>query len=105
RSSLHRYGLFSDEQVFQKIDSLSIGQRRKLQIAKLIVSKANVLLLDEPTNHLDLESVEQFERALCEFGGTVLAISHDRFFIERVATARWTIRDAELVVAASVPTT
>ncbi len=97
RANLHKYGLFSDDQVYQKIGSLSVGQRRKLQIAKLIVTRANVLLLDEPTNHLDLESVEQFEHALCEFPGTVLAISHDRFFIERVATVTWSIQNAHIV--------
>jgi len=83
--------------VHQTIGSLSVGQRRKLQIAKLIAAKANVLLLDEPTNHLDLESVEQFERALREFPGTVLAISHDHFFIERVATVVWSIENAQIV--------
>lgn len=98
RADLHKYGLFSEEEVYQKVGSLSVGQKRKLQIARLIASKANVLLLDEPTNHLDLESVEQFEQALCEFPGTVLAISHDRVFIERVATITWTLEDARLVV-------
>ncbi|MEP7284880.1 MAG: ribosomal protection-like ABC-F family protein [Chloroflexota bacterium] len=99
RANLHKYGLFSEAQVFQKIGSLSVGQRRKLQIAKLISAKANVLLLDEPTNHLDLESVEQFERALCEFPGTILAISHDRVFIQKVATVTWSICDAQLVIS------
>lgn len=97
RANLHKYGLFSENQVLQQIGSLSIGQRRKLQIARLIAQKANVLILDEPTNHLDLESVDQFERALCEFGGTVLATSHDRYFIERVATLIWTFCDGRLV--------
>ncbi len=97
RANLHKYGLFRDDQVLQQIGSLSIGQRRKLQIARLIAQKANVLILDEPTNHLDLDSVDQFERALCEFGGTVLATSHDRYFIERVATAIWTFCDGRLV--------
>jgi ATPase subunit of ABC transporter with duplicated ATPase domains len=86
--------------VHQPIGSLSIGQRRKLQIARLIASKANVLLLDEPTNHLDLESIEQFENALCEFPGTVLATSHDRTFIERVATTTWTFEQGQLLSSA-----
>jgi macrolide transport system ATP-binding/permease protein len=97
RANLHKFGLFSHDQVFQKISSLSVGQRRKLQIAKLIGQKANLLILDEPTNHLDLESVEQFEQALCEFPGTVLAISHDRYFIDRVATITWSFNEARLV--------
>ncbi len=100
RASLHKYGLFKEAQVFQPIGSLSVGQKRKLQIARLIATGANVLLLDEPTNHLDLDSVEQFEAALCAFPGTVLAISHDRRFIERVATTIWRIEDARLVVGA-----
>lgn len=99
RANLHRYGLFAGDQVHQKIASLSTGQRRKLQIARLIARKANMLILDEPTNHLDLESVEQFERALCEFPGTILAITHDRYFIERVATEVWSIQAARLVVS------
>src|SRR5260221_2010810 len=97
RANLHKYGLFTEAQVLQPIGSLSVGQRRKLQIARLIASKANVLLLDEPTNHLDLESIEQFERALCEFPGTVLATSHDRTFIERVATITWTFEEGSIV--------
>jgi len=96
RANLHKYGLFVEDQVYQTIGSLSVGQRRKLQIARLIALRANVLLLDEPTNHLDLESVDQFEQALIAFRGTVLAISHDRYFSERVATAIWTLRDGEL---------
>jgi macrolide transport system ATP-binding/permease protein len=98
RASLHKYGLFKEAQVFQPIESLSVGQKRKLQIARLIATGANLLLLDEPTNHLDLESVEQFEAALCAFHGTVLAISHDRRFIERVATRVWRIVDGRVVM-------
>jgi macrolide transport system ATP-binding/permease protein len=98
QADLHKYGLFSENEIHQKISSLSVGQKRKLQIAKLIASKANVLLLDEPTNHLDLESVERFEQALVEFPGTILAISHDRMFIEKVATITWTLEAARLVV-------
>ncbi len=98
RANLHRYGLFSGDQVFQKIGDLSVGQRRKLQIARLIALNANVLLLDEPTNHLDLESIERFERALCAFKGTILAVSHDRFFIDRVATVIWSIEDGKIKI-------
>src|SRR5262249_49179489 len=96
RANLHRYGLFAAEQM-QPVGSLSLGQKRKLQFARLIAQRANVLLLDEPTNHLDLPSIEQFETALCEFPGTILAISHDRTFIERVGQTRWTFRDARII--------
>jgi macrolide transport system ATP-binding/permease protein len=95
RANLHKYGLFTADQALQRVGNLSIGQQRKLQIARLIAQKANVLLLDEPTNHLDLESVEQFEQALCEFNGTIVAISHDRMFTEHVATVTWLIHNGE----------
>ncbi len=89
RAQLNRYGLFSGDQVFQKVGSLSLGQRRKLQLAKLVSSRANVFILDEPTNYLDLTSLEEFERALQEFKGTILAVSHDRWFIKQIATKIW----------------
>ncbi len=98
RAALHKYGLFKEAQVFQPIRTLSIGMRRRLQIARIIATGANLLILDEPTNHLDLDSVEQFESALVDFPGTVLATSHDRYFIERVATQVWTFREGKLVV-------
>jgi len=89
RGQLSRFGLFTGNQVFQTVGSLSIGQRRKLQLAQLMAAPANVLILDEPTNHLDLGSLEKFEQALLEFKGTILAVSHDRWFINRVATRVW----------------
>jgi ATPase subunit of ABC transporter with duplicated ATPase domains len=102
RASLHKYGLFTHDEVLQQIGNLSVGQRRKLQIARMIGTRANVLVLDEPTNHLDLASVESFERALCEFPGTVFAISHDRTFAEHVATSVWTLHEGRLLVAEPV---
>ena len=98
RASLHKYGLFSGDEVQQPVGSLSWGQKRKLQLARLIAQQSNVLLLDEPTNHLDLASVEQFDQALAAFSGTVLAISHDRVFIERIAHQRWTLHDGKLLI-------
>jgi len=97
RAALHRYGLFSGDQVQQPVGSLSWGQQRKLQLARLIAQHANVLLLDEPTNHLDLASVEQIEQALIAFPGVILAVSHDRTFIDRVGQTRWTLRDGRLI--------
>ncbi|WNE40407.1 MAG: Nucleotide-binding protein ExpZ [Mycoplasmataceae bacterium] len=67
-------------------DNLSIGCRRKTQLAKIIAEGANILLLDEPTNHLDLVSLEQIEEQLLSFSGIVIAVSHDRYFIKKIAT-------------------
>ena len=97
---LHRCGLFRDAQLAGKaVAELSLGQRRKLGIACLIHSRANLLLLDEPSNHLDLLSLEALEQALLSFPGAILAATHDRWFIERIATAVWHLRDGKLVVA------
>jgi macrolide transport system ATP-binding/permease protein len=76
---------------------LSAGQRRKLQIARLIATGANVLLLDEPTNHLSFDILEEFERAVLEFQGPVIAVSHDRWFIERFGGQVWELRDGRLI--------
>ncbi len=97
RARLHRYGLFADDEAHQRVGTLSLGQRRKLQIARLVATEPTLLILDEPTNHLDLPSVEQFETALCEFRGTVLAITHDETFAEHVATRRWRLVDGRLI--------
>ena len=75
-----------------------MGQRRKLGIACLIHSRANLLLLDEPTNHLDLLSLEALERALLSFPGAILAATHDRWFIDRIATKIWRLHDRKLIV-------
>ncbi|MGE5596950.1 MAG: ribosomal protection-like ABC-F family protein [Hyphomicrobiales bacterium] len=94
---LFRYGLFTLEDLEKPVRSLSTGQRRKLQLARLIALRANVLLLDEPTNHLGFDILEEFERALAGFEGPVLAVSHDRWFIERFGGAVWQLRDGRLV--------
>ncbi|MDR2526116.1 MAG: ABC-F family ATP-binding cassette domain-containing protein [Oscillospiraceae bacterium] len=78
--------LFSGEEVFRPLGCLSGGERARLELLKLLLSGANVLLLDEPTNHLDIASREALENALLTFGGTVLAVSHDRYFISKLAT-------------------
>jgi len=79
---LKRY-LFSYQQVSQRIGALSGGERSRLQLALLVLSDANFLLLDEPTNNLDIASAEVLEYALDEFEGTVLVVSHDRYFLDR----------------------
>jgi ATPase subunit of ABC transporter with duplicated ATPase domains len=98
-AELHRNGLFTDASLpYKTVGDLSVGQRRKLALARIIASRANVLLLDEPTNHLDLLSLEALEAALRDFSGAMLAVSHDRWFIERVATHIWRLEDGKLSV-------
>jgi ATP-binding cassette subfamily F protein 3 len=75
--------LFTYQQTSQKIGSLSGGERSRLQLALLVLSDVNCLLLDEPTNNLDIASAEVLEQALADFVGTVLVISHDRYFLDR----------------------
>ncbi|HET7270722.1 MAG TPA: ABC-F family ATP-binding cassette domain-containing protein [Rubrobacter sp.] len=78
--------LFSGEDVFKKVSSLSGGERNRLSLAEIVVSGANVLLLDEPTNNLDIPAREALEDALLEFRGTMFFISHDRYFLRKLAT-------------------
>ena len=77
---------FVGEDVFKEVSVLSGGERARLTLAKLILSKMNLLVLDEPTNHLDIDSREALEAALEGFDGTIFAVSHDRYFIEKLAT-------------------
>ncbi len=77
--------LFTGEDVFKTIKTLSGGERGRLSLAKLMLSEANFLILDEPTNHLDIMSKEILEDALCAYTGTVLYVSHDRYFINKTA--------------------
>ncbi|MCK6439165.1 MAG: ATP-binding cassette domain-containing protein [Planctomycetes bacterium] len=80
---LHRF-LFSREDLDRPISTLSGGEKSRLQIARLVHAKANLLMLDEPTNHLDIDACEQLEEVLTEYDGTLLIISHDRSFLERL---------------------
>ncbi|QTD39559.1 ABC-F family ATP-binding cassette domain-containing protein [Sporosarcina sp. Te-1] len=85
RSLLGRF-LFSGEDVEKPVTSLSGGEKARLSLAKLMLEKSNTLILDEPTNHLDLDSKEVLENALDDFPGTIVFVSHDRYFINRLAT-------------------
>jgi ATP-binding cassette subfamily F protein 3 len=88
--------VFSYLQTRSKISTLSGGERSRLQMALLMISGANFLLLDEPTNNLDIPSAEVLENALQDFEGTVFVISHDRYFLDRVATRIVELEDGKL---------
>ncbi len=88
--------LFNYRQARSPISILSGGEKSKLQLLDLTLSGVNCLLLDEPTNHLDIESAEVLEAALDEFDGTVLTISHDRYFLDRTCSRTFELQDAEL---------
>jgi ATP-binding cassette subfamily F protein 3 len=90
RTYLH-YFLFSGDDVFVPIGDLSYGERARLILAVLVAQGCNLLLLDEPINHLDIPSRERFEQAMRAYEGTVMAVVHDRFFIQRFATALWVV--------------
>lgn len=90
RSFLHHF-LFSGDDVFVPISDLSYGERARLTLASVVAQGCNLLLLDEPINHLDVPSRERFEQAMRAYQGTVVAVVHDRFFIERFATALWVV--------------
>ena len=93
RDYLARF-LFTGEEVFKPVAVLSGGERGRLALAKLALSKANLLLLDEPTNHLDIPSQEILQDVLAEFQGTILLVSHDRYLIDALASQVWEIDEA-----------
>ncbi|RZL15638.1 MAG: ABC transporter ATP-binding protein, partial [Hymenobacter sp.] len=82
--------------VYKKIKVLSGGEKSRVALAKTLISEANFLLLDEPTNHLDMQSVNILIQALEQYEGTFIVISHDRYFVENVATKIWYIEDFQL---------
>jgi len=95
RSFLGKF-LFFGEDVFRKIKTFSGGEQSRVVLAKLILSNPNFLILDEPTNHLDIASREVLENALSEFGGTILVVSHDRYFLNKVVNKIYAIENKTL---------
>jgi ATP-binding cassette subfamily F protein 3 len=90
RNYLGRF-LFSGDEVFKPIGALSGGERSRVALAKLALTGANFLILDEPTNHLDILSQETLESVLNQFGGTILLVSHDRYFVDALASHVWVL--------------
>ena len=89
--------LFTGEDVYKRISELSGGEQGRVSLAKLMLSGANFLILDEPTNHLDIQSKEILEDALCLYSGTVLFVSHDRYFVNRACTRIMDLKNHSLV--------
>ena len=96
RSALALF-MFRGDEVFREISTLSGGERARVALCSLMLRRDNFLLLDEPTNHLDLESREILENALADYEGTILAVSHDRYFINRIAKQIMYFKNAELL--------
>ena len=98
RSFLH-YFLFSHDDPLRPASELSFGKRSRLELAMLVAQGYNFLILDEPINHLDIPSRTRFEQALDQFEGTVLAVIHDRYFIDRFASQLWLVEDRKITIA------
>jgi ATP-binding cassette subfamily F protein 3 len=96
RNLLHKY-LFAGDDAYLPVGQCSFGMRARLVLACLVAQGCNFLLLDEPLNHLDIPSRSQFENALTDFAGTILAVSHDRYFIQRFATQLWEVDGSDLL--------
>jgi len=90
--------LFSGDDVYKRVRVLSGGERTRLAVARMLLRPSNTLLLDEPTNHLDLDSKEVLLDALIDYGGTLVFVSHDRYFVERLATKIIEVGGGEAVV-------
>jgi ATP-binding cassette subfamily F protein 3 len=95
RNFLH-YFLFKGDDALRPTSDLSFGERARLQLGTLIAQGCTFLLLDEPINHLDIPSRARFEEALANFNGTILAVVHDRYFLERFASDVWTVKNGRI---------
>ena len=91
RQNLSMMGFVEDKEVFKPISQLSMGEKSRLNLLKILIEKPNLLLLDEPTNHLDIDAREIVENAFLNYDGAVLAVSHDRYFIEKIAQRIFTV--------------
>jgi ATP-binding cassette subfamily F protein 3 len=96
RSLLGRF-LFSGDDVFKQVSDLSGGERSRVALAQLTLQTSNFLILDEPTNHLDVDAREALESVLTEYDGSILFVSHDRYFIDALADKLWVISDGQVV--------
>jgi ATP-binding cassette subfamily F protein 3 len=94
RNLLARFGIRGDR-AFQTVGSMSGGEKSRIALVRLVQSRPNLLVLDEPTNHLDLWACEALERSLLEFDGTVIVVSHDRFFLNRIAQRLIVLADSK----------
>ena len=88
---------FRGEDVFKQVSALSGGEQSRLRLCMLMDSRINLLILDEPTNHLDIDSREWIEEAVEDYGGNLLFVSHDRYFIEKFATRVWMLEDGKII--------
>jgi len=102
RNFLH-YFLFKGDDALRPTSDLSFGERARLQLGTLVAQGCTFLLLDEPINHLDIPSRARFEEALANFKGTILAVVHDRYFIERFASDVWTVKDGKIEKWKGIP--
>jgi ATP-binding cassette subfamily F protein 3 len=89
---------FSNDAVFKEVGKLSGGEKARLALALMLLSPCNLLVLDEPTNHLDIPAKQMLEDALMEYEGAALVVSHDRYFVSRVANKIVELREGELVL-------
>ena len=89
RREVHKAALGDADLLNRPFGILSVGQRKRLMLLSLVLERPNILLLDEPTNHLDFLTLEAFEKALLNFDGAIVAVSHDTTFIEKIATDVW----------------